>query len=51
MEKDTSNGIKEFVNNSLNPYYDNFQVKLADIPQPIDIYPIIKMVNDGGVYI
>ena len=51
MAKNTSNGIREFVKNSLNSYYDNFQVKLSDIPQPIDIYPIIKMVNDGGVYI
>ena len=37
MANDTSNRIREFVNNSLNSYYDNFQVKLADIPHPFDI--------------
>ncbi len=51
MAKNTSNGIREFVKNSLNQYYKNFQVKLADKPQPTDINPTIKMVNDGSVYV
>ena len=51
MAKNTSNGIREFVKNSLNQYYKNFQAKLADNPQPTDINPTIKMVNDGSVYV
>ena len=51
MAKNTSNGIRELVKNALKSYYDIFQVKLSDTPQPTDINPTIKMVNDGSVYI